>query len=445
MFKHKAGRRVFVVSIDGVPHDFIKQQMRRGRFANFQRLARRGSLRRMNSVLPCLSSVAWASYMTGKNPGKHGIFGFVEKKNGTRELFVPTARDLKSETMWEIMSRARRRVFVMNVPLTYPPRQVNGIMIGCFLCTQFDKLTYPRRIAKELKRLGYKMDADTALARYDLEEYLADCSRTLDKRIEALFHYMQKEPWDFLQCHFMESDRVNHFFWEQIENDDQKYAPALWAFYQRLDEALAEIEDRLDADCEFIVLSDHGFCSIKKEIHLNHYLAEAGLLRFKTARPKSLADMRPESIGYSLIPGRVFVNLQGREPQGSVPRERYEAAREELTAALLEFKDPESGEQVIREVLKREQVYWGASCEAAADLIAVPHRGYDLKGDIRKQLHAEKTALTGMHTFDDALLLVRHREIARTNNDLWIGDLGPTILKMMQLPIPAEMDGAALV
>lgn len=416
-----------------------------GRFPNFKRLARNGSLRRMNSVLPCLSSVAWASYMTGKNPGKHGIFGFVEKKPGTLDLFVPTARDMKSETIWKIMSRAGKRVFVMNVPVTYPPRPVNGIMIGCFLCTQFDQLAYPRRIVKELKRRGYKIDADTALARCDLEEYLEDCRRTLDKRLEVAFYYMKKEPWDFFQCHFMETDRVNHFFWEYMEKGDQRYAPAFYAFYQRVDEALAEIESRLDADCELIVLSDHGFCSIAKEIHLNHFLVEAGFLKFKTARPKTLADIRPESIGYSLIPGRVFVNLRGREPQGSVALEQYETVREQLAAALLEFKDPETGARVIREVLKREQIYAGACLEAAADLIAVPHRGYDLKGDIRKEIHGEKTALTGMHTFDDALLFVRERELARANNDLWIGDLAPTILSMMNLPIPADMDGVALM
>ncbi len=445
MFKHKSNGRVFVLSIDGVPYDFMQQQTARGRFPNFKRLVQSGSLRRMNSVHPCISSVAWSSYMTGKNPGKHNIFGFVEKKRGSYDLFVPTSRNMKSETIWEIMSRAGKRVFVMNVPLTYPPRKVNGVMIGCFLCTQFDKLAYPPRVAKELKRMRYKIDADTSLARADLEEYLEDCKRTLEKRIEVMFHYMKREPWDFFHCHFMETDRVNHFFWECAEKDELKHARTFRAFYQRIDDMLGEVESKLDADCEFIVLSDHGFCSIKKEIYLNRYLVETGLLKFKIKRPKTLADIHPEALGYSLIPGRVFVNLRGREPLGSVPIEQYETAREKLTTALLEFKDAETGAPIIREVLKREQIYAGPHYEAAADLIAVPHDGYDLKGDVRKEIYSEKTALAGMHTFDDALLFLRHREIQRAHNELWIGDLAPTILKMMNLPIPGDMDGVAVV
>src|SRR5512145_1177400 len=132
--KNKKSGRVFVVSIDGVPYDFMKAHIEKGHFPNFKKLAESGSFRRMNSVQPCISSVAWSSYMTGKNPAKHNIFGFVDKKPGSYDIFVPTSVNMKSDTIWEIMSRAGKRVFVMNVPVTYPPRQVNGIMVGCFLC-----------------------------------------------------------------------------------------------------------------------------------------------------------------------------------------------------------------------------------------------------------------------------------------------------------------------
>ncbi|NUO80737.1 alkaline phosphatase family protein, partial [candidate division KSB1 bacterium] len=106
MFKHRSNGRVFVISIDGVPYNFMQQQMAQGRFPNFKRLTQHGSLRRMNSVHPCLSSVAWSSYMTGKNPAQHNIFGFVERKAGSYDLFMPTSRDMRGVTIWEIMSAA---------------------------------------------------------------------------------------------------------------------------------------------------------------------------------------------------------------------------------------------------------------------------------------------------------------------------------------------------
>jgi predicted AlkP superfamily phosphohydrolase/phosphomutase len=437
--------RVFVISIDGVPYSFVKSRIRRGDFPNFKKLIENGSFRRMSSVQPCISSVAWASFMTGKNPGKHNILGFVDKKPGTHEMFVPTSRNMAGDTIWEIMSRAGKKVFVMNVPVTYPPRRVNGIMIGCFLCTQIAKIAYPAHVARELERMGYKIDPDARLARENLDGFIDDCRHALTKRAEAMFHYLGKAPWDFFQCHIMETDRMNHFLWEHAEKDDPKYAKAFYDFYKRVDEVIGEVDRKIGGKAELIVVSDHGFCTIKKEIYLNWYLAEAGLLKFKTPAPKSLGDMHPESLAYSLIPGRLFVNLQGREANGSVPPERYEAVREQLASALREFVDPDDRSPIIREVLRREEIYDGPHCEKAADLIAVPHDGYDLKGDLGKTAHGEKTALVGMHTYDDALFFFRNREITRRHNELWVGDLAPTILKLMQLPIPADVDGVALV
>ncbi|MFQ5707298.1 MAG: alkaline phosphatase family protein [bacterium] len=443
--KKNKGSRVFVISIDGVPYSFMKDNIEKGHFPNFKRFLVNGDFKRMNSVQPTISSVAWSSFMTGKNPAKHNIFGFVDQKPGTHDIFIPTALNMTSDTIWDIMSKAGKKVFVMNVPVTYPPRAVNGIMIGCFLCTQIEKIASPPSVSAELKKMGYKIDADAWIARKDLDAYLVEVNTALEKRVDAMFHYMQKEDWDYFQTHIMETDRMNHFFWEHMEHDDPKYTSAFFDFYQRVDEVLGEVERKIGDDVEFIVLSDHGFCTIRKEVYLNNYLAEAGLLKFKQTPPKSLDDMHPESVAYSLIPGRIFVNLQGREPQGSVLPEQYEATREKVTELLLNLKEHDNGDPLIREVLKREEIYDGQNFAAAADLIAVPYDGYDLKGNVNKDVFGEKGPLVGMHTYEDSLLFIRNRTLTKNHNELWVGDLAPTILKMMNIPAPGDMDGVALV
>lgn len=441
--KKKSPARVVVISIDGVPYSFLQARMASGALPNFKKLLEQGSMHRMNSVQPCVSSVAWASYMTGKNPGKHNIFGFVEKKPGTLETFVPTSVNLTSATIWEIMSRAGRKVCVINVPGTFPPRPVNGKMIGCFLGTRLENLAYPQKVGAELKTLDYKIDARAALARENLEHFVAECNEVLAKRAKVLLHFLTQASWDFFQCHIMETDRLNHFLWELAEKNDSRYSRAFAEFYQQVDALIGDVVQQITPESELIILSDHGFCSIKKEIYLNHYLVEAGLLKFKTATPRRLSDMHADSLAYSLIPGRVFINLQGREPGGTVPLESYEWAREKVATALLAFRDTD-GAPIIREVIKREALFHGANLETAADLLAIPHDGYDLKGDVTKKVLGEKTALAGMHTFDDALFYIRRPQIKLGQNEFWIGDVAPTILQLMQLPIPADMDGVAL-
>ncbi|MFQ5601717.1 MAG: alkaline phosphatase family protein [bacterium] len=443
--KRDKGARVFVLSIDGVPFSFMKENIAKGHFPNFKRFLEQGDFKRMNSVQPVISSVAWSSFMTGKNPAKHNIFGFVDQKPGSHEVYIPTANNMTSDTIWDIMSRAGKKVFVMNVPVTYPPKPVNGIMIGCFLCTQIEKIASPPAVSAQLKKMGYKIDADAWIARQNLDKFLDEVNLALDKRVEALFHFLEKERWDYFQTHIMETDRMNHFFWEHMEHDDPRYVQAFFDFYKRVDEVLGEVEQKIGEDVEFMVLSDHGFCTIKKEIYLNNYLAEAGVLKFKNTSPKSIEDMHEESLAYSLIPGRVFVNLKGREPNGWVPADKYETTREKLQETLLNLKEKDTGEPIIKKVIRREEIYDGANFEASADLIAVPHDGYDLKGNVNKPVFGEKGPLVGMHTFEDSLVWVRNKSLTKSNNEFWIGDLAPTILNMMHLPVPQDMDGVALI
>jgi predicted AlkP superfamily phosphohydrolase/phosphomutase len=230
-----------------------------------------------------------------------------------------------------------------------------------------------------------------------------------------------------------------------MDGENPKYAKAVLEFYRRVDDIIGEVAEFAGSETELVLLSDHGFCGINKEIHVNYFLAEAGLLKLRTSTPLSINDMHPDSTAYSLIPGRVFINLKGREPNGSVTPERYEDVREQVKSEMLGIKDPESKKPIIREVHKREEIYSGPFLDGAADLIAVPHDGYDLKSDVRKMFHGERSALVGMHTFDDSFLYVRDRNLLCADNECWIGDAGATILDMMCIPRPPDMDGVSLL
>jgi predicted AlkP superfamily phosphohydrolase/phosphomutase len=381
--------------------------------------------------------------MTGVNPAKHRIFGFIDRKPNPFELFIPMASHMAAKTLWEILSAAGRRVAVINVPVTYPPRPVNGLLIGCFLATDVLKCAYPKELGAELQQWGYRIDADANLGRKDKEAFFQDLNLTLDKRWEAARRLFEREEWDFFQLHVMETDRANHFLWEQYDQGDPLYAKRFLDFYRRVDELLGEFYDRAEKVAEFIVLSDHGFCTVKKEVYLNQWLEEHGFLHLEGDKPKSVVDMSSKTRAYSLIPGRIFLNMQGREQKGSVAAAQAESLKAEIIGALLEMKDPDDGAPIIKKVLRREEIYSGPYFEEAADLMAIPYDGYDLKANVRQPKFTYKGDLVGMHTFDDAALFVKDRRL--TDGEFSIMDVAPSILKMMDAEDPAGMDGRSLI
>lgn len=438
------GRKVVVIGPDGTPLSLISSLIAEGELPNFARIFEGGSVRPMTSAIPAVSSVAWSCFMTGKNPGKHGIYGFLDRKPNSYDTYIPNSNVMRSETLWEILSRHGKRVVVMNVPVTYPPRRVNGILVAGFLSPRLEKATYPASVGEQLKSMGYRLDVDPWQARENKDKFLEDLYYTLDKRQEAMFHFMETEEWDFFMLQIMETDRLHHFLWEHWEKGDEKYAPAFLKLYHKIDGLLGRLYERLTEDTTLVVLSDHGFCTMKKEVFINRWLQDNGWLNFTKDPPDSLRDIHPDSKAYSMDPGRIFVNLRGREPQGSVDAGReYEALRKELTDALSELREPESGEPMIERVYKREEIYSGESYPQAPDLVAMPCRGYDLKGSIKKAVLTEKGVINGAHTYDDAMIYIQGQDIKK--QEVAIVDVMPTILRLMDVPIPRDVDGSVLI
>jgi predicted AlkP superfamily phosphohydrolase/phosphomutase len=370
--------------------------------------------------------------MTGRNPGKHNIYGFVDRDPKSLEMYIPTSRNMKSRTLWEDLGLRDKRVLVINVPLTYPPRPVNGILIGCFLCVNIDRVAYPLEVSKTLKAMGYRIDADAKLARGKEGAFLEDLHETLRKRVEAGLHFYGKEPWDFFHLHIMETDRINHFLWDGWADESSPRREAFLGFYREVDRAVGEVVEKIDPGSELVLLSDHGFCAVKREVNLNAWLKEKGWLRFQNGASPDLKALHPESKAYSLLPGRIYL-------PGEAARKKD--VEREILSALADLRDPAGGD-VIRKVWKRDDLYRGPHADNGPDLVAAPVPGYDLKGNLsgREVFSAGET--TGMHTEDDAFLYIRNRSFNRETAE--IIDLYPTILSLLKLPPEGDLDGSSI-
>jgi predicted AlkP superfamily phosphohydrolase/phosphomutase len=450
--------KLMVLSIDGVPYGLVQQLINQGDMPNMARLVSQVGLHKMRSVQPTVSCVAWATYMTGDNPGKHGIYGFIDRQQDSYQVMFPNSSTIATDNIWQLLSQADKRVFGMNVPATYPPVVVNGILIGDFLSPSAQKAAYPASVGDYLRSMDYRVDSNNALGRNDKRAMVEDLNKTLEKRMEAMFHFLDEENWDFFHTHIMGSDRINHFLWGQMEQDDPEFALAFFAYYRRIDEFIGRLLRRLPEDIPLMIFSDHGFCTIRYEVQLSRYLVERGWTSPLAKLEHPLSINPTKSRAYCLIPGRVFVNLAGREPQGIVPVQEYQQARQQLTEDLMNLRDPETGRPVIRKVLMREQVYWPAGSNGicmlspqqvasanttfgrAADLIAIPYDGYDLKLGLAENTVFKRTQLEGMHTYDDAFIVARGIDLPQDNLEIML--LARLIMEKLQVSPPADMDGS---
>lgn len=421
-----SNRRLVVLGLDGTPYSFLKREIEAGSLPNLGKLASRGQFRRMETEIPAISSVAWASFMTGTNPGEHGIYGFTDRKPGTYELYFPNYGDLEVEPFWNRLSREGARCCVLNVPSTYPAGPLNGVLVSGFVAPSLERAVYPKEAYSYLSGIGYRIDVDASKGRESLDLLLEDLHETLDKRREAMFHFWKQERWDLFVCVFTGTDRLHHFMWNRMEDEDPVYAPEFRRYYGRLDELVGEFVEELDDDTALFMLSDHGFCGLRKEIYLNLVLQDRGLLSFRNDSPQLVSELDPATTkAYCLDPGRIYLNLEGREPSGTVTRNEYGRVLDEVGSMLLGIKDPEDGNQVIERVIRGHDHYTGPHTERGPDLVADPVRGYDLKGAVARDAWTGTSFLEGMHTRDDAFVFVEDEFIGDIPGH--IRDLAPLI------------------
>ena len=434
--------RVAFFGIDGVPYSLIAENPET--FPNLTALAEDGAGGAIDSIVPPESSACWPSLTTGVNPGETGVYGFQDRENGSYDTYVPMGQDVRATRIWDRVAEAGRDATVLNVPVTFPPQRNVQRMVSGFLSPSVEKAAYPDELRDYLQGSGYRIDVNAKLGHdEDKSEFMDDAHQTLDARYEAFSHYVEQDDWDLFFGVFMTTDRVNHFLFKDYEQGTEDKELFL-EFYEKVDEYLGNLREKLPEDVTMVVASDHGFTSLDHEVHCNAWLQEEGWLSYESEDHASLEDIAEESRAYSLIPGRFYINLEGREPRGSVPQEEYESVRDELKAKLEALEGPD-GRKVADRVATKEEVYRGEHADIAPDLTVVPNHGFDLKAGFKG--HPEVFGVgprNGMHSFDNACLFVDDEDTRITDADLL--DITPTLLELLEVDVDrTECDGTSLV
>jgi predicted AlkP superfamily phosphohydrolase/phosphomutase len=444
-FKKKESRkRVAVIGLDGVPYWLIKDLSKKGHLPNLTSLMQDGFACEMESSMPPVSSVAWTTFMTGVNSAKHGIFGFMERRRESYGIYFPNSSQIQSPTLWDILNGEGKKTVAVNIPQTYPARETNGIIISGFVAVDLEKAVYPPKLVPALKEIGYRIDVDYQEAAEKKDEFFEDLFYTLKKRRETFLYLMNKVQWDLFIGVFTGTDRLQHFFWDDYENPESSLHQLIINYYREIDNIIGEMVKKLDEDTALIIMSDHGFAHLEKEVYLNSWLKKEGLLKLKKNPPVSFEDIDPENTrAFVLDPSRVYINLKGVMPKGCVePGAEYEQLIKMLTEEFLSMRDESTSESVISHVFRKEDLFSGPFIDKAPDLVLWGSKGYDLKGAISKDEIIGKGKFTGMHTCNAFFYM---RGLGALNTMPHIKDLAPTILKLLNISIPEYMDGKPLV
>jgi len=433
--------RVAFFGIDGVPFSLIDEHP--DVFPNLTEMAAEGSAGPIDSIVPPESSACWPALTTGVNPGQTGVYGFQDREVGSYDTYVPMGRDVQATRLWDRVTDDGRNATVLNVPVTFPPQRNVQRMVSGFLSPGVDKAAYPDELRDYLQDSDYRIDVNAKLGHDDdKSDFVEDAHKTLEKRYEAFKHYVGQDDWDLFFGVFMTTDRVNHFLFKDYERDGENQE-AFFEFYKQVDAYLGDLRDRLPDDVTMVVASDHGFTSLDYEVHFNEWLQQEGWLDYATDDHSELGDISEDTKAYSLIPGRFYINLEGREPNGGVPQDEYESVRADLKEKLESLEGPD-GKPVADRVVTKEDAYRGDHDDIAPDLTVVPNHSFDLKAGFKGSDDVFGVGpRNGMHSFDNATLMVDDPDVRIEDADLY--DIAPTILDLLDHDFDrAKFDGSSL-
>jgi predicted AlkP superfamily phosphohydrolase/phosphomutase len=425
--------RVLVVGWDGADWDILDPLLATGELPALQELIVRGRRGVSRSCLPSHSWAAWPTFLTGRDPGGHGVFDILEYRPGATRRLPVSYRSILAPTWPERLSEAGKTTLLLNVPLTYPPPELNGVVIAGGVVPPGRTFSHPPDAGP---RLGWPINGGSWTTFRDRPlELVAELEELTRKRAAAMRTLLDEEPWDAACIVFVSPDRLQHCLLEYVHPGHPRHAEAgsspvadrVRDVYRLLDRELASLVERAADDDLVVLMSDHGHQPCTRALSMNKVLEHLGFLRFGRGsglvsllawgRVRSLARVAYDRLG---LHGRIAVptapidwahasaytsvvstgegvslNLAGREPGGTVSRDDYDRVRDEVAAALLDFRDPETGAHPIGGVLRKEEVLSGPYLDRAPDLLLQPAPLYSLTH--ARQLVEEADWLSGDH------------------------------------------------
>ncbi len=505
------GTKVLIIGLDGATPELLDRWVEENKLPYLKQIMEKGVYGKLRSVYPPISPAAWTTFATGYNPGKHGVYDFRDYDNTRYSCFADTIVDSNSfagKTIWDLVGAAGQKVGVVTVPVTYPAWKVNGFMISGYPTPDAGKsFTYPPELGKTIPLVV----GDAAFFKSATGHVLLnEMNRLMHLCTDVSLDLMEKDDYGLFIMVVGATDRAHHDWWKYIDpnhpaydaEEAKLYGDLILEVYQAADACVGKFLEAIDDDTTVIVMSDHGGGSHPKYyLNTNYVLRTLNLLQpsvkasknsglkgaFKQFYRTKIRRFAYLEKVYRSLPERlkrmatnldsqtmmnldvidwkhtrayrfpmyppvegIMINVAGRQPEGCVrPGEEYEAIRTRILEGVRGLRDPKTGEPIVLEAYRREELYHGERLETAPDLILVTQDQYKGGTGIDELISEVPldviSKLSGVHRMD-GIILARGPHIRRAAyiDGAGIIDVAPTVLYALGMPIPTDMDGKPL-
>ena len=491
--------KIIVIGLDGATLDLMIPWMNSGKLPHFDTIRKKGSYGKLRSTTPPYSAPAWVSIATGCQPGKHGIYDFFRTDNISKNLV--NSRYRKTPAVWKYLTDMNKKSIVVGVPGTYPPEKINGFMVtGLLTPSPESKYTYPVELKQDLVegKIGEYVLEQVGLDDIPKNLYAIHAPQKLVDKINYMtvshatvtLNLMKKNDWDFAMVVFRGTDDAQHLLWDKKDH--------VLSCYQKADEQIGIIMKAFP-DALYIFVSDHGFTTAKKYLYVNNVLYNHGYLKtnsnpnysmenilmylfnklsglifrilpmeklvrtpigrkliFSSGTSGKIDFLETKAVYHSICGLGIRILLKEKYKNGIVEIDEYEQLREDLISLFTEIKDSETGEHIVKNVYRYEDVYGKDAVNDPLDLIFEINVGYGTQellrqpeGAIRTGQKDELSILSRPGFYDwigdhapDGIIFMYGNSIKKNNSiNASVMDIVPTILAAMNIPIPDIIDG----
>ena len=494
--------RTLVIGIDGGEWDVIEPLLDRGEMPNLSNLTNDGSHGNLTSTKPPLSPIAWTSIQTGANPGKHGIFDFSKITESYQRQSINSSHR-KMIPFWQVMNDHDIQTGLFKIPFTYPPSDVDGFMVTGFPTPRTtNDYASPQSIVDSIGQPAQLFEDWSHQRTGDFSEFRDNLLDVVEHQTDVLLELLDEYDPEFLMTVYDGSDRIQHFYWDDYDNTHPQHDPstefadAIPEYYRAFDDAVGRLLSELSGDWNVMIISDHGFGSLRKDFYIDKWLSNnqylswydskslrglvsPGISKFarftwQTANQLGLddlvrkllpqewqsrgADLQNESktatdwseteAFLTTSAGRALcVNTIDRYERGIVAENEYDEVVSEIKSKLSGVVNPESGEEIVKGVQHKSELYHGWALESAPDLFIDTNPEYAVKHGRSSTLVSPATQFRQSKSGDhrlEGVIIASGPAFESGNISASVYDIAPTLLHLHGCPIPEEMDGSVL-